>query len=53
MAVNHLYDSWTMKKIFNILERLKVQYIKNDRIYSPLTKDQKMIFQAFGLDVDL
>ena len=53
MADNQLYKSWTMKKMLKVLERLKVHYIKNDRIVSPLTKDQKRIFTAFGIKFDL
>ena len=53
MFENQLYKFWTMKKMIKILERLKVHYIKGDRIVSPLTKDQKMIFKAFDIKVDL
>jgi transposase len=53
MAENQLYKSWTMKKMLKILERLKIHYIKLDRIVSPLTKDQKRIFEAFSIKVDL
>jgi transposase len=50
---NHLHDYWTMKKLMKTLERLKIHYIKNDRIVCPLTKDQKEIFRAFRLKCDL
>ena len=53
MADNQLYRSWTMKKMFKILERLKVHYIKNDRIFSPLSKDHKRIFDAFDIKFHL
>jgi transposase len=53
MLDNHMYDSWTMKKLIKILERLKVHYIKKDRIVSPLTKEQKSIFEAFNIKTDL
>jgi transposase len=49
MLEKQLYKSWTMKKMFKILERLKIHYIKNDQIISPLTKDHKRIFAAFGM----
>lgn len=42
----------SMKKMLKILERLKVHYIKNDRIISPLTKNQKRIYTAFGIKID-
>jgi len=53
MHVHSLYENWTMKKMMKILERMKVHYVKNDRIVSPLSKDQKRIFRAFGLKHDL
>jgi hypothetical protein len=52
MADNQLYKTWTMKKMIKILERLKIHYIKNDRIISLLTKDQKRIFTAFDIKFD-
>ena len=53
MADNCLYRFWTMKKLIKILERIKVHYIKNDRIVSPLSKEQKCIFDAFSINSDL
>jgi transposase len=53
MSENRMYTAWTMKKMIKALERLKVHYIKNDRIVSPLTKEQKEIFEAFNLKYDL
>jgi len=53
MTENRLYRYWSVKKMIKILERLKVHYIKNDRIVSPLTKDQKTIFKAFNIKYDL
>lgn len=53
MSENQLYKSWSMKKMIKILECLKIHYIKHDKIVSPLTKDQKRIFKAFGIKFDL
>ena len=53
MSDNRLYESWTMKKMIKTLERLKVQYIKNDRILYPVSKEQKNIFKAFGFAFNL
>ena len=53
MDEKELYKFWTMKKMLKILERLKIHHIKNDSITSPLTKDQKRIFSAFGIQPDL
>ena len=49
MTENRMYDSYTLKKLIKTLERLKVHYIKNDRIVSPLSKEQKLIFDVFDL----
>jgi transposase len=53
MTEKQLYNSYTLKKLIKTLERLKVHYIKNDSIISPVTKEQKIIFEAFGLKVTL
>ena len=53
MHANSFYEKWTMKKMLKILDRIKVHYVKNDRIPTPLTKDQKRIFQAFGVGLGL
>ena len=53
MSDNRLYETWTMKKMIKTLERLKVQYIKNDRILYPVSKEQKNIFKAFGFAFNL
>jgi len=53
MSEKDLYKLWTMKKMLKILERLKIHHIKSDQILSPLTKDQKKIFGAFGLKLNL
>jgi transposase len=53
MSRHALYEKWTMKKMLKTLERLKAYYIKNDKIISPLTKDQKRIFHAFDIICDL
>ena len=53
MSENRMYTTWTMKKMIKTLERLKVHYIKNDRIVSPLTKEQREIFEAFKIKCNL
>jgi transposase len=47
------YEQWTMKKMIKILERLKIHYIKDDKIISPLTKEHKEIFRAFEIKFNL
>ncbi|MDR0288169.1 MAG: transposase [Clostridiales bacterium] len=49
MSENNLYRTMTMKKMIKTLESLRVQYIKGNRIYFPLTKTQKTIYKVFGL----
>jgi hypothetical protein len=39
-----------MKKLLISLDKLKVQYICNDRILFPLSREQKDIYDAFGID---
>lgn len=50
MLINGLYKTMTMKKLINILEKLRVQYLANIRILYPITKEQKNIFEAFGFN---
>jgi len=49
MLENGLYMKMTMTKLILTLEKLKVQYISGNRILFPLTKEQKQIFDAFGI----
>lgn len=44
-----LYKNMTIKKMLMTLTKLKVQYINNQRILFPLTKEQKMIYKAFAV----
>ena len=45
-----LYKKWTMKQLLRILAKHRVHEIKNTRIFFPLSKDQRLIYQAFNLD---
>ena len=49
MLSEDLYKSMTMKKMIKTLEKLRVQTSNGTRIIYPLTKEQKVIFKAFGL----
>jgi transposase len=51
MLSKDLYKSLTMSELIRQLEKLKVQYISGNRILYPLTSTQKMIFQAFDIDI--
>jgi transposase len=53
MDENDLYAEMTMKKMFRLLETLRVQYIGGKRVLYPLTSQHKMIFKAFGIEEPL
>jgi len=50
MLNSGLYKQMTMKKLILTLEKLRVQHIRGKRILYPLTKEQKIIYIAFGFD---
>lgn len=50
MLDQNLYKNMTMKNLLIILSKLRVQHINGVRILFPLTKQQKSIFKAFGVD---
>jgi len=50
MADSGLYKLMTMKKLIKIVEKLKVQTINGCRILYPLTKEQKMVYNAFNIN---
>jgi len=49
MLAEGLYKKVTMKKLIKTLEKLRVQTVNGNRILYPLTKEQKVIYKAFGL----
>ena len=53
MDDKNLYRDMTAKLMFKYLDKLRVQYIKDDRILFPLTKVHKSIFDAFLIDYPL
>jgi transposase len=50
MLDQNLYKDMTMKKLLITHSKLRVQHINGVRILFPLTKQQKFIFKAFGVD---
>jgi transposase len=44
-----LYKNMTKLELIRYMEKLRVQYIKGDRILFPVTKMQKTILDAFGI----
>lgn len=53
MLDQNLYRTMTMKKLLMTISKLRVQYINGVRILFPLTKQQKLIFKAFGVDLPM
>jgi transposase len=49
MMDKSLYSKMSMKKLIMILSKLKLQFVKNVRVLFPLTKEQRGIYQAFGI----
>jgi transposase len=50
MVRERLYNNWTMKELINHLDKLYLQNISGNRILYPLTKKQKDIYRAFGIE---
>jgi hypothetical protein len=44
-----LYKEMTKLELIRYMEKLRVQYIKGDRILFPVTNMQKTILDAFGV----
>ena len=49
MVDKGLYSKMTMKKLVLTLSRLKLQVVKGVRVLFPLTKEQRLIYEAFGI----
>ena len=50
MIDKELYRKMTVKKLLMTLSKLRVQKINGTRILFPVTKEQKVIYKAFGVD---
>ena len=51
MVERALFRSYTMSEMLKLLDRQKVQYIKGEGILYPISKAQREVFEAFGIDV--
>ena len=49
MADKKLYRKMTMKKLILTLSKLKLQIVKGVRVLFPVTKEQRGIYEAFGI----
>jgi hypothetical protein len=53
MLEKGLYKTMTKLELIRCMEKLRVQYIKGDRILFPVSKIQKIILDAFGIKYPL
>jgi hypothetical protein len=53
MLARGLYKTMTKLELIRNMEKLRVQYIKGDRILFPISKIQKIILDAFGIKYPL
>jgi transposase len=53
MLEKGLYKTMTKLELIRCMEKLRVQYIKGDRILFPISKIQKTILDAFGIKYPL
>ena len=51
MLSKKLYAKMTMRKMILALSKLRVQMVKGIRILSPITKEQRIIYEAFEVDI--
>jgi len=49
MADKNLYAKMTMKKLILTLSKLKLQMVNGVRILLPASKEQRDIYEAFGI----
>jgi transposase len=49
MIEKRLYSKMTMKKLIFALSKLKLQMVKGVRVLFPVTKEQRSIYEAFGV----
>jgi len=50
MVDKKLYGKMTMKKLILTLSRLRLQMVKGVRVLFPVTKEQRLIYEAFEID---
>ncbi len=51
MVEHDLYKNYTMREVIYILSKLRVQDINTRRILYPVTKEQRLIYEAFDLEL--
>lgn len=45
-----LYKNYTMKELLNLLAKLRVQDINGRRILYPVSKEQRIVYEAFDVE---
>jgi transposase len=53
MVDKKLYSMMTMKKLILTLSKLKLQVVKGMRVLFPVTKEQRLIYEAFGIQIPM
>jgi hypothetical protein len=51
MLASGLYRKWTLKQLLRVLAKHRVVEFKDSKIFYPVTKDQRLIYQAFDIPV--
>jgi hypothetical protein len=51
MLASGLYRKWTLKQLLRVLAKHRVIEFKGSKIFYPVTKDQRLIYQEFGIPV--
>jgi transposase len=50
MSAEKLYEKFTLREVIDIMESLHVINIQSNRLLEPLTSEQKLIFDSFGIE---
>ena len=53
MAAHDMYGKMTMKQLLRTLAKHRVQIINGERIVYPVTKIQREIYEAFGVNLPM
>ena len=51
MSGHDLYKKYTIREMTNLLAKLRVQDINARRILYPVTKEQRLVYEAFDLEI--
>ena len=51
MVEKDLYRKYTMKELLRVLAKLRIQEINGQTILAPVSKEQRLIFEAFDISL--